>query len=82
MKQTLKGRIYSYMRGKPTQKILSAEIERLTFENTKHIGSTGSRALRSLFTDGKLKREGKGKLAVYWYEPSKYEVYHAKMQEQ
>ena len=76
MRITLKSRIYKYLRARPNQKILSAEIERLTFENTKHIGSTGSRALRALYEEKKVQREGKGKLAVYWYQPSKYELYH------
>lgn len=80
MKQTLKSRIYSYFRSHPNERILSVQIERLTFNHTKHVGSTGSRAVRSLYAEGKLKREGEGKLMAYWYEPNQYEKFHQQMQ--
>lgn len=79
-KQTLKSRILAYFRANAGKRILSVEIERLTFNNTKHVGSTGARAVRMLYEEGKLKRERTGKLTAYWYELNEYEKHHQQMQ--
>lgn len=88
MKETsLKYRIYSYLKGKPGQWIASAEIERLTFNNTEHTGSNGSRRARELHEEKPERIERKEqtvngrKLAYYRYVPSAFESFHKAQQE-
>lgn len=82
MKQSLKNRIYSFLRNHPNEWTLSAEIERLTFENTKYISSNAGRRLRELHEANpeRIQRKHEKGLAYYRYMPSQEENYHRQMQ--
>src|SRR3990172_7506950 len=82
MKASLKNRIETFLRNHPDTWILSAEIERLTFENTKYIASNSTRRLRELHeaNPNRIQRKHEKGLAYYRYIPSEAEIYHNQMQ--
>ena len=55
MKKTLKNYYLNYLRERAGTWYLGVELERLSY-GWKYSASNGSRTLRSLYTDGKLKK--------------------------
>lgn len=81
-------RLLKYLQRRPNEKIVKGELfriakERLEAEGTTMYDETFGRYLRELEAEGKIHKHYNDKHhVVYWYEPSKYELYHYKVKQQ